>query len=51
MVSKVDLDDLGTGPMDDSEAAKEEDFNVASMGIASIVANTDTRQTLVDPNE
>ena len=51
VVSKADLADSETDPMEDSELTKEEDSNVDSMGSATIVANTDTKLFSVDLNE
>ena len=51
MVTKVDLADLEINPTGDLELTKEEDFNVASMGSATIAVNMGTRQTPVNLNE
>ena len=53
VVSKVDLAmaNSETSPTEDLELTKEKDFNDASMGSATIVANMDTRQSPVDLNE
>ena len=52
VVSKVDLAmaNSETNPLEDLELTKEKDSNDASMGSATIVANTDTRQPLVALN-